>query len=90
MVTIRLTPRARRDLDRITDHKIAHTVADVDAPQLLERPPLIGRPSAAGLRELVIGRGLRGYVALYQLAEARDAVVVAALRAQREAGFVNC
>ena len=33
MVTIRLTPRARRDLDRITDHKIAHTVADVDAPR---------------------------------------------------------
>ena len=89
-MNIRLTPRARRDLDRITDHKIAHTVADVDALQLLERPPMIGRPGAAGLRELVIGRGSRGYVALYELDEAHDTVVVAALRAQREAGFVDC
>lgn len=94
-MNIRLAPRAQRDLDRITDHLIAHDVADVDARmaeildalQLLVRHPLIGRPAAAGMRELVIGRGSRGYVALYELDEAHDEVVVAALRAQREAGF---
>jgi plasmid stabilization system protein ParE len=94
-VNIRLTPRAQRDLDRITDHLIAHDVADVDARmaeildalQLLVRHPLIGRPAAAGMRELVIGRGSRGYVALYELDEAHDEVLVSALRAQREAGF---
>jgi len=97
-VNIRLTPRAQRDLDRITDHLIAHNVADVDARmaeildalQLLVRHPLIGRPAAAGMRELVIGRGSRGsrgYVALHELDEAHDEVLVAALRAQREAGF---
>ena len=94
-MNIRLTPRAQRDLDRITDHLIAHDVADVDARmveildalQLLVRHPLIGRPAAAGMRELVIGRGSRGYVALYELDEAHDEVLVSALRAQREAGF---
>lgn len=94
-MNIRLAPRAQRDLDRITDHLIAHDVADVDARmaeildalQLLVRHPLIGRPAAAGMRELVIGRGSRGYVALYELDEAHDEVVVAALLAQREAGF---
>ena len=94
-MNIRLTPRAQRDLDRITDHLIAHEVADVnarmaeifDALELLLRHPLIGRPAAAGMRELVIGRGSRGYVALYELDEAHDEVLVAALRAQREEGF---
>lgn len=94
-MNIRLTPGARRDLDRIADHLIAHEVADVnvrmaeilDALELLVRHPQIGRPTAAGMRELVIGRGSRGYVALYELDEAHDEVVVAALRAQREAGF---
>ena len=94
-MNVRLAPRAQRDLDRIADHLIAHDVADVDARmaeildalQLLVRHPLIGRPAAAGMRELVIGRGSRGYVALYELDEAHDEVVVAALHAQREAGF---
>jgi toxin ParE1/3/4 len=94
-VNIRLSPRAQRDLDRITDHLLAHEVAGVDARmaeildalQLLVRHPMIGRPAAAGLRELVIGRGAHGYVALYHFDAAHEEVLVAALRAQREAGF---
>jgi toxin ParE1/3/4 len=74
---------------------LAHAVADVgarleeilDALHLLVRHPLIGRPSDNGLRELVIGQGARGYVALYSFNEFDDEVVVLALRAQREAGF---
>ncbi|MBE7424625.1 MAG: type II toxin-antitoxin system RelE/ParE family toxin [Ideonella sp.] len=92
---VRLSPRARIDLDRITDHLLAHEVTDVearmseilDALQLLALHPRIGRPATAGLRELVIGRGSRGYVALYGYDDARDEVLVAALRGQREAGY---
>ncbi len=95
MTELRLSPRAWGDLDRIADHLVAHEVADVesrmaellDALQLLVRHPLIGRPGQGGLRELVIGRGSRGYVALYGYDEARDEVLVAAVRGQREAGF---
>lgn len=95
MTGLRLAPRAWGDLDRIADHMLAHEVNDVearmaellDALQLLVLHPLIGRPVAGGLRELVIGRGSRGYVALYGYDEARNEVVVNAVRAQREAGY---
>lgn len=95
MTDLRFTPRALDHLDRIADHLLAHEVADVasrvaeivDALQLLRLHPLIGRPSGDGQRELVIGRGARGYVALYAYDEARDEVAVNALRGQREAGF---
>ncbi len=95
MTAIRLAPHAWRDLDRITDHLRAHEVLDVpsrmaeilDALQLLTLHPHIGRPTDSGQRELVIGRAARGYVALYGYDEARDEVVVNAVRAQREAGF---
>jgi hypothetical protein len=39
------------------------------------------------MRELVISRGRTGYVALYDWLEAVDAVVILALRHQREAGY---
>ena len=95
MTGLRLTPRALAHLERIAEHLRAHEVADVevrlaeilDALQLLRAHPLIGRPSGSVQRELVIGRGVRGYVALYGYDEARDEVVVTTVRAQREAGF---
>jgi plasmid stabilization system protein ParE len=46
-----------------------------------------GRPGAPGRRELVIGRGVQGYVARDGYDEVEDLVVVVALRAQRERGF---
>ncbi|MCA0240382.1 MAG: type II toxin-antitoxin system RelE/ParE family toxin [Proteobacteria bacterium] len=58
-----------------------------DALDLLQRHPLIGRPAGGDRRELVIGRGTRGYVARYRFDEAADIVHVLALRTQREAGF---
>jgi plasmid stabilization system protein ParE len=39
------------------------------------------------LRELVISRGRTGYVALYSFEEDQDAVLVLAIRHQREAGY---
>ena len=95
MTLLSISGRVEQDLARITRHLLAHEVEDVgarleeilDALQLLRRHPLIGRPVRDGLRELVIGRGPRGYVARYRYDPAADEVRVAAPRAQREAGF---
>jgi plasmid stabilization system protein ParE len=41
------------------------------------------------LHELVISRGRTGYIALYSLAPEQDAVLILALRHQRESGFTR-
>lgn len=95
MATVRFADDFAVDLLRIAEHLAAHEIADigarldsiVDALQVLTRHPLLGRKAGHGLRELVIGRGSRGYIALYRYDELDDEVVVAALRAQKEAGF---
>jgi plasmid stabilization system protein ParE len=90
-----LAEGARADLGRLFEFLAAEDVraADeaidiiLDALDVLQRHPLIGRPCEEGLRELVISRGRTGYVALYDFFEAEDSVLVLALRHQREAGF---
>ena len=56
---------------------------------LLENSPNIGRPldSIPELRELVIGFGDSGYVALYRFEEKINTVYVLAFRHQKEAGY---
>jgi toxin ParE1/3/4 len=86
-----------RDLERIATHLAAHEVDDIperlgdifEAIELLQRHPLIGRPVQPPRRELVIGRGARGCVALYRYDEVEDEVIVLGLRAQREAGYAG-
>jgi hypothetical protein len=56
---------------------------------VLERNPFIGRPAEADKRDLVIGRGPRGYLALYRYVSEVDTVFVLALRSQREAGYAG-
>lgn len=83
------------DLDRLATflHESTPTEATtigraiLSALAILEDHPLIGRRRDNGLRELVISRGKRGYVALYRLEETADVVRVLALRHQREAGY---
>lgn len=95
MATVRYARRLAEDIARIAEHLLAQEVAGVgeridevlDATRLLERHPLIGRKAGAARRELVIGRGSRGYVALYRYDELDDVVEVLALRGQKEAGF---
>jgi len=90
-----LSEGARVDLDRLfeflaaEDVRAAGEAIDIilDALDVLQRHPLIGRPCEEGLRELLISRGRTGYVALYDFYEAEDSVLVLALRHQREAGF---
>jgi len=95
MSRIELAPELGDDLDRILDHLASHAVDDVPARiheiiqaiDVLEHNPLIGRPVDGGKRELVIGRRSRGYVALYRYVTEIDTVFVLALRSQREAGY---
>lgn len=97
MSRIELAPEVGDDLDRILNHLTEHEAADAKshiedifrAIDVLERNPLIGRPVRAGLRELVIGRHARGYVALYRYVTELDAVFVLAIRGQKEAGYTR-
>ena len=94
MSRVELAPEVGDDFDRILAHLIEQQVADAAARMedimraidVLERNPLIGRPLRADLRELVIGRGEKGYVALYRYVPELDTAFVLAIRGQKEAG----
>jgi len=87
--------QAVADLVRLTDFLLeSDPVAALETAGLIEealavlrRHPLIGRPVEFDLRELVISRGRTGYIALYSFEEDSDAVLVLAIRHQREAGY---
>jgi toxin ParE1/3/4 len=95
MARVEIAPQVAEDLDRIIDHLSRHVAegaaariaAIIDAISVLETNPYIGRPARRGKRELVIGRGARGYVALYRYIPEIDIVFVLAVRGQREAGY---
>jgi toxin ParE1/3/4 len=95
MSRIELAPELADDFERILDHLAQYEVEDapsrireiIEAIDVLEHNPLIGRPVEADKRELVIGRRSRGYVALYRYVSEIDTVFVLALRSQREAGY---
>ena len=95
MPRIELAPEVAEDLDRIIDHLTRHEAADtparireiIQAIDVLQDSPLIGRPVGGGKRELVIGRHFHGYVALYRHVPEFDTVFVLAIKSQREAGY---
>jgi len=95
MAGVELAPEVLDDVDRIFDHlstfdadHIAQRIGEiVDAVQILEHSPMIGRPVKEGKRELVIGRGAHGCVALYRFVSAIDTVFVLAVRSQHESGY---
>ena len=83
------------DLERLTDFlletepvaALETTELILEAVQILENHPLVGRPAEHDMRELVISRGRTGYVALYGYEKEHDTVLVFAIRHQREAGY---
>jgi toxin ParE1/3/4 len=97
LATLRFADEFAVDLERITAHLAAHDASDVqarieaivEALQVLVRNPCIGRKATRSRRELIIGRGTRGYVARYRYDEVDDEVLVMGLRAQRESGFAD-
>jgi plasmid stabilization system protein ParE len=94
VATLRLTPAALRDLERLTLFlRESDPVAARETPRLildgiklLATYPLIGRPIEARQRELVIFRGRTGYLVQYSFRLAQDEVVILAIRHQREVG----
>lgn len=97
MALIKLAPELAADLSRIADHLLSHDASGMEgrirgiaeAIDVLRSNPLIGRPQGEAMRELVIGRDARGYVALYRYVAVVDTVFVLAIRAQREAGYAR-
>ena len=95
MARIEYAPEVFDDFDRLFEH-IARTapgeatarIAELlEAVGILGHGPLIRRHSKDGKRELVIGRGSRGYIGLYRYVPDIDVVFVLAFRSQRDAGF---
>ena len=97
MTEIVLLPGVAEDVQRIRLHLQQNEAEDVEprivaiikALEILTDNPRLGRNRENGMRELVIGRDAHGYIALYRYVEPMDAVVVLALRAQREAGYFH-
>ncbi len=87
--------RAIEDIRRLIDflRESAPQSADatgeviLEALEILERHPLIGRPVSPRLRELVISRGRSGYVALYHVDDPTGQILIVAIRHQRESGY---
>ena len=95
MTRVRLTPGVIEDLDRIVEHLRHHQSEAagarageiISALDVLTDNPLIGRPAGHDKRELLIGRGSHGYLALYRYLPLIDTALILAIRAQREAGY---
>ena len=97
MSRIELAPELVENFDRILDNLAQYHVENtelrireiINALDVLEHNPRIGRPVSNGTRELVIGRRSHGYIALYRYIAEIDTVFVLALRSQREAGYAE-
>ncbi len=92
MATLRFTPAALRDLERLaaflrdSDPAAANGTIPLilNSLRVLSEHPLIGRPIDASRRELLVFRGRSGYVAQYAFRAAADEGVFLAIRHQRE------
>jgi toxin ParE1/3/4 len=97
MSRIELAPEVGDDFERILDHLAQYQVENpalrireiIEAFNVLEYNPMIGRPSINDKRELVIGHRSHGYVALYRYVAAVDTVFILAVRSQQEAGYAG-
>lgn len=97
MANLIYSRQALTDLDRLVDFLLEADPAAapetigliIEAVQVLQNHPLIGRPAEHDLRELVISRGKSGYLALYDYEQAEDAILILAIRHQREAGYAQ-
>ncbi len=95
MTRIEFAPEVTEDFERIMDHLRSHHVElfqeridqIICAIDVLSANPEIGRPVYGELRELIVGKGSQGYVALYRYIPEVDVVFVLGIRGQREAGY---
>ncbi|MBM4226836.1 MAG: type II toxin-antitoxin system RelE/ParE family toxin [Gammaproteobacteria bacterium] len=97
MTRIELAPGVVEDFARILEHLVANAAEApanrmreiIAALDILALNPLIGRPTDNDLRELIIGRGAHGYLALYRFLDDIDTVFVIGVSSQREAGYAE-
>ena len=97
MSRIELAAEVGDDFDRILEHLVQYKVENsvlriqqiIEALNVLEHNPMIGRPANNDKRDLVIGRSSHGYVALYRYLVEVDTVFVLAVRSQQEAGYAR-
>mgnify|MGYP003466229603 FL=1 len=97
MTRVVLLPSVEEDLERIMVHLETHDSQEYEtriagiamALEVLSGNPMIGRGLYDDVRELVIGRDARGYMAMYRYSQAMDCVFVMGIRAQREAGYAR-
>lgn len=97
MTRIQLAAQALGDLDRIREFLLTHDPRHeaeriqelLTSLDVLTHAPEIGRLVAAGARELVIGRGARGYVARYRYLPRMNIAIILGVRHQRESGFAT-
>lgn len=97
MSRIELAAEVGDDFDRILDHLAQYKVDNpalrireiIEAFNVLEYNPLIGRPSNDDMRELVIGHRSHGYVALYRYVIEVDTVFILAVRSQQKTGYAG-
>jgi plasmid stabilization system protein ParE len=95
MTRIELAPEVGDDFDRILNHLVQYQVENpllrireiIEAINILENNPMIGRPAKNNNRELIIGRRSHGYVALYRYIFEIDTVLVLAIKNQKEVGY---
>ncbi|MGV8934139.1 MAG: type II toxin-antitoxin system RelE/ParE family toxin [Gallionellaceae bacterium] len=95
MSYIELASEVGDDIERILAHLAKYQVENpalrireiIEAINMLEHNPMIGRPANNDKRELVIGRRSHGYVALYRYIVEIDTVFVLAVSSQTEAGY---
>jgi len=95
MARISYSGRALAELERISDFLAPEGMDEQlealdlidEAVTILGRHPLIGRLAEHDLRELIISHGKTGYIALYSYEAEQDAILVLAIRHQREVGF---
>lgn len=98
MARVRLAAGVIEDLDRIVEHLRRHEIKAVEvrvgeiisAFDVLADNPLIGRPAGEDRRELIVGHGSHGYIALYRYLPVIDLALILAIRAQQESGYAHC
>jgi plasmid stabilization system protein ParE len=97
MARVEVTAHALRNLERLFEFiaiedpvRAREQLLSVRrAFELLADHPLLGRKAEDGRRELVLSRGRFGYIAKYQWLPAEQAVLILAVRHQREAGYTE-
>jgi plasmid stabilization system protein ParE len=95
MARVEVAVHALADLERLFDvlaendpRRARERILSVRrALELLADHPLLGRDAEDGRRELVLSRGLYGYIAKYRWLPADDVVLILAVRHQREVGY---